>query len=70
MTEQEAYRAMYYFLEKYYSYIKSEEIANLLGGLSLLPDGSTADPAFETEWSDSIKRAKVDTEGVKLKFVE
>ena len=69
MTNEEAYRAMYYFLENYLKYIDSDEIKSLLGGLSLLEDGSTADPAFASEWLKAVEKAKSDPEGVKLKFI-
>lgn len=68
MTNEEAYRAMYYFLETYLKYIDSQEIKNLLGGMSLLEDGSTADPAFAEEWLQAVERAKSDIEGVKLRL--
>jgi len=47
---------MHCFLERYYQATRSDEVGGLLGGLSLLPDGSTADSAFQTEWLESVEK--------------
>ena len=49
VTEKEAFFAMYAFLVDRYERTKSNEIAAMLGELSFLPDGGTADPAT---WQD------------------
>ncbi len=58
LSKKEAYLAMYSFLENDYSLSKSDDIARLLGSMSLLQDGSTADPACWEDWEDSIKKVK------------
>ncbi len=45
LTHQEAYEAMFVFLEGYYNRSKSDEIGGLLGSMSLL-EGRPVDPAF------------------------
>jgi len=45
LTVQQAYFAMFEFLKCYYERGSSEEIGGMLGSLSLLPDGNSADPA-------------------------
>lgn len=56
ITTEQAYLAMIAFLENYYSLTNADEIAALLGGLSLLPDGSSADPASKSDWDDAIQK--------------
>jgi hypothetical protein len=58
LTKKEAYLAMYSFLENEYEMTKSDDIGSLLGGMSLLQDGSTADPAAWSDWENSINRVK------------
>jgi hypothetical protein len=57
LTEQQAYLAMFAFLEAQYRSTGSDDLGALLGSLSLLPDGSPADPAFNSEWSASVEAA-------------
>ena len=61
LTPEQAYAAMYYFMEDYYSRVHSDEVGALLGGMSLLGDGGTADPAVKSDWQRAVKRAM--TEG-------
>jgi hypothetical protein len=58
LTEKEAFLAMFAFLEGYYETTKSDDVGGLLGGLSLLGDGSTADPAYWQEWQEAIQKVK------------
>lgn len=57
LTDKEAFLAMYSFLGTYYGRGKSDDIGGLLGGLSLLPDGGTADPAFRKDWLEAVEKA-------------
>lgn len=45
VTVRQAYMAMIEYLAKYYERGHSDEIGGMLGGLSLLKDGGSADPA-------------------------
>ena len=54
LTEKQAYLAMFEFLKRYYERGKSDEIGALLGGLSLLEDGTPADSAYLADWEDSV----------------
>ncbi|RVT47779.1 hypothetical protein EMM73_03235 [Rheinheimera sediminis] len=56
ITTEQAYLAMIAFLENYYSLTNADEIGALLGGLSLLPDGGSADPAAKSDWDDAIQK--------------
>lgn len=49
---------MYAFLERYYDETKSDDVGALLGSMSLLPDGGTADPDVWQDWLESVKKAK------------
>lgn len=44
LSKREAYAAMFAFLEEIYQRTESADIGALLGGMSLLKDGGTADP--------------------------
>ena len=61
MTEQEmrrAYLAMLAFLEAHYNRVQSDAIGSLLGDMSLLEDGGTADPAVWQEWLNACTDAE------------
>ena len=66
LTKREAYEAMYAFLEALYDRTQSDDIGALLGGMSLLDDGGTADPAVWDEWEDAVRRAKERSVDAKL----
>jgi hypothetical protein len=55
LTRDQAYKAMYRFLEIEYELTQSDEIAILLGSMSILEDGSTADPAMSEAWAQALK---------------
>jgi hypothetical protein len=57
MTDEQAYAAMYHFLEQLYNSTKSDDLGGLLGGMSLLSDGSAADPAIQSEWQRAVQYA-------------
>ncbi|MGP0175242.1 hypothetical protein ACSVIJ_25665 [Pseudomonas sp. NCHU5208] len=56
ITTKQACLVMIAFLENYYSLTNADEIGALLGGLSLLPDGSSADPASKSDWDNAIQK--------------
>lgn len=57
-TQKEAYLSMFAFLERYYELTKSDDIGSLLGSMSLLQDGETADPAIWNDWLEAIEKVK------------
>ncbi len=57
LTETQAYAAMFHFLEDFYFRTKSDDVGSLLGSMSLLPDGGTADPAVAGDWQKAVKFA-------------
>jgi hypothetical protein len=65
LTARDAYVAMYAYLEKYYQRTGANDIGAMLGEMSLLADGGTADPAVWNDWLDAVAQAisgKVDIE--------
>ncbi|WP_299408346.1 hypothetical protein [Acaryochloris sp. IP29b_bin.148] len=50
VTVREAYLAMFEYLRCYYEHGKSDEIGGMLGDLSLLQDGESADPAVMSDF--------------------
>jgi hypothetical protein len=57
LSEKQAYMAMYAFLLAEYERSPSDVLAVLLGGMSLLPNGTPADPAVEADWDDAWRAA-------------
>lgn len=68
LSETQAYAAMFAFLENRYRLTASDDIGALLGSMSLLPSGRTADPAIWLDWLDAIKRAESGGVGVEMKL--
>ena len=58
LSEHEAYVAMFAFLEHRYRLTESDDLGALLGSMSLLPGGGTADPAIWEDWLNAIKEAE------------
>ena len=57
MTDKQAYAAMFYFLEQLYKRTKSDDLGGFLGGMSMLQNGSTADPAVLHDWDKAVEFA-------------
>jgi hypothetical protein len=58
LTVREAYVAMYAYLRTLHELTGSEELGALLGGMSLLEDGTPADPAVWDDWLRAVRQAK------------
>ena len=54
LTAREAYAAMFVYLERVAKMTSSDELPILLGSMSFLPDGGTADPAAWSDWMKAI----------------
>ncbi len=54
LSAEQAYKAMFLFLDKYYQDTKSDDVGSLLGGMALLADGTPADSAYAEEWQECI----------------
>lgn len=69
LTHQEAYEAMFVFLEGYYNRSKSDEIGGLLGSMSLL-EGRPVDPAFWNDWCDAIESSLIEHNTAKFDLAD
>jgi len=58
MTRQQAYCAMYHYLENLYQLTHSDDLGAFLGEMSILPDGNTADPAIWQDWLQAVEKVK------------
>ena len=58
LTEKQAYEAMYQYLVYLYEITQSDYIGGLLGEMSTLEDGGTADPAVWEVWLRCVSEAK------------
>ena len=67
LTQDQAYLAMYAFLDRQFS-LGCEELGGILGSMSLLADGSPADQAFVQEWQDAVAAALSGNVGAQLKL--
>jgi hypothetical protein len=70
ITVKTAYIAMYKFLENEYHLTKSDDIGGLLGGMSLLENGSTADPAAWGDWLNAIEKASSNDYDIRLNIIK
>lgn len=64
LTSDQAYLAMFAFLDRQFS-LGWEELGGVLGSMSLLADGSPADPALAQDWRAAVEAAlsgKVDAQ--------
>ena len=57
MSDKQAYAATFHFLERLYLRTKSDDLGGLLGGMSMLQDGSPADPAVSNDWREAVEYA-------------
>ena len=66
ITIEQAYRAMFYFLENEYELTKADELGGLLGSLSwqIWERGGPADPGVWEEWQEAISKALSTSERV------
>ncbi len=66
LTPEEAYKAMYSFLDDYWEITKSDALGSLLGSMSLLNDGKPADSAIWDEWMEAIQKSQSNQVDAKL----
>ena len=60
LTVEEAYGAMYRYLQRHLERTGSKEIAELLGGMSLLEDGTPVDPAVWSDWLEAVQDVRAE----------
>ena len=54
MKNRVGYRIFYRYLDYIWNSEEHDYLGALLGGMSLLSDGNTADPAYEADWDKAI----------------
>ena len=70
LTAEQAYAAMFRFLEVFYRDTKSDDVGALLGSMSLLEDGCAADPAITSEWLAACKDVLSEKVDLRLKLTQ
>ena len=58
LSVDQAYAAMFAFLEQHQKLTNSDDIGDLLSSMSLAPDGRPSDPALEDAWKTAVKFAQ------------
>ncbi|MDB5311433.1 MAG: hypothetical protein JWO38_5635 [Gemmataceae bacterium] len=58
ISVRQAYLAMYSFLEELYTKYEFDQFGSILGGMSLLADGSPADQAVWADWLKAVERVR------------
>lgn len=58
VTIDEAYKAMYLYLENLYKLTGSDDLGGFLGSMSMLQDGKPVDEAVWEDWLEAIEKAK------------
>lgn len=58
MTEEEAYSAMFIFIDAMWERNKNEGLAIILGDMSIMEDGFPADPAILEDWRKAVQRVR------------
>jgi len=57
MTRDQAYAAMFRFLSQYYGRTQDDVVGVLLGAMSIMDDGTPADPAITPDWTEAVEYA-------------
>lgn len=58
VTIEQAYKAMYLYLEGLYDMTGSDDLAGFLGGMSTLKDGKPADSAVWNDWLEAVDKSR------------
>ncbi|WP_375771212.1 hypothetical protein NR798_10015 [Archangium gephyra] len=59
ITTKEAYAAMYAYLKMLHDMTGSDDLGVFLGSLSLLEDGTPADPGVWDDWMRAVQQARL-----------
>ena len=70
LTTEEAYNAMYAFLSLFNETYRSDDISNLLHGLSTHTDGQPMEPVHTKNWIKCVEDAKKGKVDTKIRFVK
>ena len=56
LTQEQAYHAMYAFLDKQFA-LGNSQLSDILSSMSLLQDGTPADSALASDWLEAVQDA-------------
>ena len=70
ITTREAYSAMYAFLRQFNETYRSDDISNLLHGLSIHEDGKPMEGIHTKHWRQCVIKAKNGDVDTRIKFVD
>jgi hypothetical protein len=70
LTEKQAYAAMFKFLKDIYEREHPAYINQMLSDMQLLPDGGSADPAYDADWQSAVDYALAGGTIDKLTFIK
>ena len=59
ITIQQAYKAMYLYLEGLYEMTGSDDLGGFLGSMSILEDGKPADSAVWSDWIEAVDKSNM-----------
>jgi len=68
LTDQQAYAAMFYYFEHYWTTTQIDELAAMLGSMSLLPSGAPVDAGVTANWNRAVQFALTGGEAGKLEI--
>ena len=68
LTRDQAYVAMFAFLQAHWEQSGSDDIGALLGSLSLLPNGAPVDPALAHDWDTAVGQALAGAADTSFRF--
>lgn len=60
MDKNEAYRATFYFFERFAGENQDSLIAIILGSMQLLEDGAPADSSIAKDWGEALMRSHIE----------
>lgn len=58
LTVDQAYLAVFIFLDDLYKMTKSDDLGGFLGDMAILNDGGPADPAVTEDWLNAVEKAR------------
>ncbi|WJY20383.1 hypothetical protein QTA57_10945 [Fontisubflavum oceani] len=70
LSPEQAYLAMFCFLDSFYKRTGSDDVGALLGSMSLLNDGRPMDSALWGEWLESVAKSLEQEVDASLTFVQ